>query len=212
MFLRQDFFPLREGCLYCAGRPRSVCCASSVLAMARGNEKRFCALHLFFLHVAAAVRRMALVAYSDSEEEEAPRRSALPPLDLAPAGYQNEWLSYAFLPGTFSPDAVPIDRALRDLLRRSCPPSWTLLPVDDALHISLTRPIVLRKHEESLFTQCVSDAVRASGVRRYVSMLTQLLGGLCALCVLCERHLASRLSLAGDQCGVARDGEPHPGT
>ena len=159
--------------------------------MARGNEKRFCAPHLFFLHVAAAVRRMALVAYSDSEGEEdeeaaVPPRVALPPLDLTPNGYQNEWLSYAFLPGTSRSNAVHIDHALRQLLQRSCPPSWTLLPVDDALHISLTRPIVLRKHEEPLFTQCVDDALRASGVRRYVSILTQLLGGLCTVCVLCQ--------------------------
>lgn len=43
---------------------------------------------------------MALVAYSDSEDEEG-RPSTLPPLDFPTEGSKNEWLSHVYIPGTF---------------------------------------------------------------------------------------------------------------
>lgn len=87
---------------------------------------------------------MSLVAYSDSEEETAPGK--LPPVALESEGYRNEWLSYVYLP-------VPLD--LEDLRRRVETPKAVLLEVIDHLHISLTRPLVLRKHEQGPFYEQV---------------------------------------------------------
>lgn len=80
---------------------------------------------------------MSLVAYSDSEEETAPGK--LPPVALESEGYRNEWLSYVY---------IPVSLDLEDMWRRVETPKAVLLEIIDHLHISLTRPLVLRKHEQ----------------------------------------------------------------
>lgn len=41
---------------------------------------------------------------------------------------------------------------------------------DPSLHVSLTRPIILRKHEESTFTEQVLQTVNSLSLSRYESM------------------------------------------
>lgn len=71
----------------------------------------------------------------------------------------------------FYADAVPVNRALQGLLHRCCPAPWTLLPIQDTLHISLTRPILLRIQEKELFIGQVSQCLRDSRVHPYVAGL-----------------------------------------
>lgn len=90
---------------------------------------------------------MSLVAYSDSEEDTAPGK--LPPVALESDGYRNEWLSYVY---------IPVSLDLEDLWPRVETPKAALLELIDHPHISLTRPLVLRKHEQGPFYAQVRQA------------------------------------------------------
>lgn len=118
---------------------------------------------------------------------------------------------YIYQVGSASDPVPSDDRPMKSLLRRveeqgRAHPGFRMLSGegDRSLHLSLTRPILIRKHEQKSFVDQAAQCVRESQVERYVARLTQLLGRLCALYELSERHFGSRLFGTGDECGMAR--------
>lgn len=79
-------------------------------------------------------------------------------------------------------------------------------PSDQAsqLHVSLTRPIVLRKHEEDAFTEAVVHAVTTLRLSRYAASLIQFLYGLFSLCLPSQRYIRPCVSMHGTECWLAR--------
>lgn len=114
-----------------------------------------------------------LVNYSDSEDEIIAPPSRLPPLDIHDTSYKNEWLSFVYVPGTCSFfNSVPYSlQGLSSLLDKVAAQSHELCLISDPsqLHVSLTRPIILRKHEESAFAEEVVQAAKALPLSRYVA-------------------------------------------
>lgn len=124
-----------------------------------------------------------LVPYSDSDESDEEkgsvgRRTALPPVPrLTAPGGRDEWLSYVYVPGTPAFDTVPVEspgyaalsRAMTDETSKKGIPCTNLAVPSGTLHLSLTRPLLLRRHEESTFQRLVAEGVAASHVAPYVS-------------------------------------------
>ena len=114
------------------------------------------------------------VATSESQKEEPKlithtqeKQSRLPRLPWTSDFYQDEWLCHVYIPGTFSQaETVHRTREMDKLIRDSCPDPWQSLMMSDTLHISLTRPIVLRRHERSSLIQQARDAVLDIGLKR----------------------------------------------
>lgn len=104
-------------------------------------------------------------------------------------------------------DNQPMKNLLRRVVEQGCTyPGFCMLSGEGgrSLHLSLTRPILIRKHEQKSFVDQAAQCVRESQVERYVAQLIQLLGRLCALYELPKRHFGSCVLGARDECGMAR--------
>lgn len=115
---------------------------------------------------------MTLVPYSDSEDEEERRR--LPALQLSNSGSQDEWLSHIYIPSMYFilfAYPVPVDDKLQRLLEQCDGIKWALLPTSEPLHISLTRPILLRKYEQPWFVQQAAISITESHTLRYAECI-----------------------------------------
>ncbi|SHO79594.1 Hypothetical protein MSYG_3944 [Malassezia sympodialis ATCC 42132] len=108
-----------------------------------------------------------LVDYTDSEDETEAPLPKLPPLSMGDEGYKNEWLSFVYVPVPYSLSGLP------SLLEKVVAHSHDLMLAYDhmdhepSLHVSLTRPIILRKHEERSFAEEVLQAVKSLSLPRF---------------------------------------------
>ncbi|WFD00379.1 poly(U)-specific 3'-to-5' RNA exonuclease [Malassezia yamatoensis] len=95
--------------------------------------------------------------FAESNDGESSR---LPALRWGKTPYENSWLCHVYIP-------VKLTRNFHHLLRQNTPEGWNYIMDQAALHLSLTRPIVLQRHETQAFLHGVRDAVKKSGISQF---------------------------------------------